>query len=394
MAAQSIGMWIRSLDAPRLALVSLVFRVQLLCLNVSAEEVEQQRLQPPPVFELTTETFSEALREFPTALVQFYAPFCGHSNQLAPEYAKAAVALKDVALFARVNAHEEILLAEEFKISGYPTLYFFNNGRSSEYSGGRTNASIVKWVLEQIGPPVLVFKTPADLDKLLKQRRSTTSAFVAQGDSDLHDTFIKIAEQQPLLGAFYVLEDRQGDPCVSVYRGTNQKVTLSSKNREDMSYERVQRFLQEEVLPPWGEIGEENFDLYLAHAPTGMVWACLEPLTFRISAGNLAPVFEALVDSFPALRFVFFDAALYKNHAENKLGCERFPTIVVQLGNMTNYEDTNIKHYSMAFATDRDITEEVVSAWVQDVLDGTIEEDANDEDDEEDDKHVNDVAAA
>lgn len=40
------------------------------------------------------ETFDEFVSDKPIVLVEFYAPWCGHCKQLAPEYERAAKQLK------------------------------------------------------------------------------------------------------------------------------------------------------------------------------------------------------------------------------------------------------------------------------------------------------------
>ncbi|KAK6136298.1 hypothetical protein DH2020_029962 [Rehmannia glutinosa] len=73
-------------------------------------------------------------------MVEFYAPWCGHCQALAPEYAAAAEELKDetVAL-AKVDATEEAELSQKFDVQGFPTVYFFVDGVHKPYPGQRTN---------------------------------------------------------------------------------------------------------------------------------------------------------------------------------------------------------------------------------------------------------------
>merc|ERR1719284_1418396 len=72
------------------------------------------------VLVLTDDNFDDALAEHPALLVEFYAPWCGHCKNLAPEYAKAADAFsndKNVIL-AAVDADKHRSLGTRFGVSG------------------------------------------------------------------------------------------------------------------------------------------------------------------------------------------------------------------------------------------------------------------------------------
>lgn len=104
---------------------------------------------------LTDANIDEALSTYTDLLVEFYAPWCGHCKQLAPEYAKAAKTLKNrdpPIRIAKVDATENNQSASKYGVSGYPTLKFFTAGTPSDYTGGRTEDAIVSWVLKKVGP--------------------------------------------------------------------------------------------------------------------------------------------------------------------------------------------------------------------------------------------------
>jgi len=124
------------------------------------------------VYVLTDSTFPQALAEFEFALVEFYAPWCGHCKKLAPEYSAAAQILAksnpEVKL-AKVDCTVEKDTAAKFQIKGYPTLKFFIKGSSAplDYEGGRTKDEIVNWLRKKTGPASVELKTVDAAEQLI-----------------------------------------------------------------------------------------------------------------------------------------------------------------------------------------------------------------------------------
>ncbi|KAG0039851.1 hypothetical protein BGZ83_002711, partial [Gryganskiella cystojenkinii] len=108
------------------------------------------------VHDLTPDNFSEVLGTKP-ALVEFYAPWCGHCKNLAPTYEELGDAFetkKDQVIIAKVNADVHQALGSKYGVQGFPTIKWFPNGVSAEpedYSGGRDLHSLTSFVTKKSG---------------------------------------------------------------------------------------------------------------------------------------------------------------------------------------------------------------------------------------------------
>lgn len=124
------------------------------------------------------------------------APWCGHCKSLAPEYAKAALTLKDqgsAIKLAKVDATEESSLAEEHGVRGYPTLKFFRSGEASEFNGGRTADEIVSWLLKKTGPPAEKLVNIDDAKRFIDSKAVTVIGFFKDVESDAAKEYLAAA---------------------------------------------------------------------------------------------------------------------------------------------------------------------------------------------------------
>ena len=72
---------------------------------------------------------------------------------MAPHYAKAATALKQEhpeIVLAKVDADQHKDIGTKFNLTRFPTLKWFTDGEASEYTGGRTDDTIVSWIGERL----------------------------------------------------------------------------------------------------------------------------------------------------------------------------------------------------------------------------------------------------
>ncbi|KAK6188932.1 hypothetical protein SNE40_005006 [Patella caerulea] len=150
------------------------------------------------VLVFTDSDFATKAAEHDLMLIEFYAPWCGHCKKLAPEYEKAATALKSgeypVAL-AKVDCTAETEICGKYSVSGYPTLKIFRGGEfSEEYNGPREANGIVKLMKSKAGPTSTLLESVADAEKFVANTEYTVVGFFKSLDSDLSQTFQKVAD--------------------------------------------------------------------------------------------------------------------------------------------------------------------------------------------------------
>lgn len=124
----------------------------------SGSKAGQQKAKRPPsanaVVELTDTNFNALVMDSPDLwLVEFFAPWCGHCKNLAPEWENAAKQLKGSVQLGAVDATEHQSLASKYGVKGYPTIKMFPAGKkkkAKDYQGPREAAGIVSYALQEL----------------------------------------------------------------------------------------------------------------------------------------------------------------------------------------------------------------------------------------------------
>lgn len=140
-----------------------------------------------------------SVSEHDTALVMFYAPWCGHCKRLKPEYEKAAQLLagSDPPItLAKVDCTEAGKeTCGQFGVTGYPTLKIFRGGEvSQDYNGPREASGIVKYMKAQVGPSSVEITSVDAFTKFISQSDVGIIGFF-DSDSDLKATYLKVADK-------------------------------------------------------------------------------------------------------------------------------------------------------------------------------------------------------
>ncbi|KAF8101926.1 hypothetical protein N665_0201s0229 [Sinapis alba] len=128
---------------------------------------------------LTKDNFTEFVGKNSFAMVEFYAPWCGACQALAPEYAAAATELKGVAALAKIDATEEGDLAQKYEIQGFPTVFLFVDGEMRKtYEGERTKDGIVSWMKKKASPSIHNITSVEEAERVLSAEPKVVLAFL------------------------------------------------------------------------------------------------------------------------------------------------------------------------------------------------------------------------
>lgn len=118
-------------------------------------------------------------------LVEFYAPWCGHCQQLAPKWSAVAKALKGVVKVAAVNCDVHKAVCSAQGVQGYPTIKALAPGSSrwQEYAGDRGAKALSDWATGLIGSAVTSVRKEAELAAFLGQCGGAGAKRGAKGGS-------------------------------------------------------------------------------------------------------------------------------------------------------------------------------------------------------------------
>lgn len=112
-----------------------------------------------PVLQVDHKTYPDLIsKSNHTSIVEFYAPWCGHCQNLKPAYEKAAKSLAGLAKVAAIDCNEEDNkpFCGSMGVQGFPTLKIVRPSKKpgkptvEDYQGARTAKGIVDAVMDKI----------------------------------------------------------------------------------------------------------------------------------------------------------------------------------------------------------------------------------------------------
>eukprot|EP00929_Paragymnodinium_shiwhaense_P007237 TRINITY_DN111172_c0_g1_i1.p1 TRINITY_DN111172_c0_g1~~TRINITY_DN111172_c0_g1_i1.p1 ORF type:complete len:507 (+),score=157.66 TRINITY_DN111172_c0_g1_i1:95-1522(+) len=270
---------------------------------------------------LKTDNFAQHIKDHKQTLVEFYAPWCGHCKKLEPEYDRAAESLssKNVKL-GKVDATEEKDLASKYNVKGFPTLVWFEEGKETEYDGGRTAEDIIDWVTSMTGASVQTDPPPAEMPAGLKPRVVLHAASILPGFEDAAKAMRRKAQ-------WYFVQSSAG-----------QKVQVVHKNEAPVEMtdgcgdkEKVTAFVKDNIFPVFGMLDGDTFDRYM-EASKGLVWSMFASEgDLATTDGKYRPMMTEVATKFKGKYLVTMtDTEKFKEALENMLNVKEYPAIAVQ----------------------------------------------------------------
>ncbi|KHJ46223.1 protein disulfide-isomerase domain protein [Trichuris suis] len=105
------------------------------------------------VVELTASNFqSKVIDSDAVWIVEFYAPWCGHCQNFAPEFAKAAKALKGIVKVGGVDMDKHGSVGGPYNVQGFPTVKIFgiDKNKPTDFQGGRTAQALADAAINEV----------------------------------------------------------------------------------------------------------------------------------------------------------------------------------------------------------------------------------------------------
>ena len=108
----------------------------------------KQRLFNGKPVALTDANFNQHLNGSDLPLVvDFWAPWCGPCQTMAPAYEQAAAKIEPRAILAKVDTEQNQQLAQRFAIRSIPTLAVFKAGKQvASQPGAMSLGQLVQWI--------------------------------------------------------------------------------------------------------------------------------------------------------------------------------------------------------------------------------------------------------
>ncbi|KAB2083618.1 hypothetical protein ES319_A05G280800v1 [Gossypium barbadense] len=242
-------------------IVSVWLAFFVIACSLTAISAEESGESKEFVLTLDQSNFTDTVSKQDFIVVEFYAPWCGHCKNLAPEYEKAASILSKhdpPILLAKVDANEESNkdLANEYEVRGFPTLKILRNGGKNvqEYKGPREADGIVEYLKKQSGPASADIKSAEDASNFIDEKNIVIVGVFPKFSGQEFDNYMALAEKLRsdyefghTLDAKYLPrgESSVTGPVVRLFKPFDELFV----DFKDFNVEALEKFVEESSIP-------------------------------------------------------------------------------------------------------------------------------------------------
>lgn len=100
-------------------------------------------------------------------MIKFFQPWCGHCTAMKPAWDELAATSDSSVFIADVDCSKELELCKVNDVAGYPTIYYYKDGKREKYEGGRSITSLRTFVTENLAA---VCNPRGDIEKLCSSK--------------------------------------------------------------------------------------------------------------------------------------------------------------------------------------------------------------------------------
>ncbi|KAJ1642878.1 protein disulfide-isomerase precursor [Coemansia asiatica] len=313
---------------------------------------------------LTNNDFLLWSKDQSLALVEFYAPWCGYCQAMAPAYEMAASALKkDKIPLAKVDCTTEITVCDDMGIEGFPTLKVVKGGMFAPYNGTRQEASIVSYMRKHSKPALQKIK-PVNFDNFIDSGHIVVVGFADDNANDLA-ALKTVAEESFDEYLFGYVSDKSVAkkfgvpyPGIAVFKDFDTRKDIYEFTRDA---DKLRLAIRSSSIPVLGELSAQTFGSYVRSGiPIGLLFYDSQEMRQELQQEFLVLAVKYKQD----LSLALVDARIYHKHAKSLNLQSKWPAFAIQ---------EPAKHLKYLFPHFKVLTAEKVDQFVSEFVSGKLE---------------------